>query len=69
MDILFFPNGNTAVFENEEQIPELQEGWLNLFAEFLVRKGIDPTLANITLPDQKKAKIFRTPNGFNWNIK
>lgn len=66
MDILFFPNGNTAVFENKEQVPELQVSWLNLFAEFLENKGIDPALVSITLPNGNKTKFLKTCNG--WSI-
>lgn len=69
MDILLFPNGNTAVFENNKQVPELQKGWLELFTEFLESKNIDPTLADITLPNGKKTKIFKTKHGWNWLIK
>ena len=66
MDILFFPNGNTAVFENEEPVPELQENWLKMFAEFLENKGIDPALVSITLPNSNKTKFLKTCNG--WSI-
>jgi len=68
IDILFFPNGNTAVFETNQQIPALQKSWLVLFAEFLESKNIDPSSANITLPNGDKAKLFKTINGYNWKI-
>jgi hypothetical protein len=58
MDILFFPNGNTAVFEQNIQISVLQKGWLELFAEFLESKDIDPTLVNITAR-WKKSKVLQ----------
>ena len=35
MEIIFLPNGNTAVFENQEQVPRLQKSWLLFFYEFL----------------------------------
>jgi hypothetical protein len=36
--IYFLPNGMTAVFDSETQVPELQQPWVKLFAEFLETK-------------------------------
>lgn len=38
VNVLFLPNGNTAVFKNDEQVPELQRSWLLKFVEFLEQK-------------------------------
>ena len=67
MQVLFFPNGNTVVLENNEQIPELQESWLLLFITFLESKGVDPTKVSYRLP-QGRAEVFRTPEGYSWRF-
>lgn len=37
----FMPNGNTVVFDqDDQQIGELQESWFLLYVSFLKRKGI-----------------------------
>ena len=76
--ISFFPNGVTAVFdENGEQISELQEPWLLKFFEFVQDSLVtnaalsgytfDPKDSEIRLPDGKRAAVFDIPNGeLNW---
>ncbi len=68
-DIMFFPNGNTCVFdETGEQIAELQQSWLLLFVKFLEEKGINPDGKIVEMPNGRKAKIFKTDNGYNWTF-
>lgn len=75
MEILFFSNGNTAVFDKQtkEQVTDLQEGWLNLFCEFLESKGFSPAEiedCQFTLPDGMKIRVRKTPLGdYNWRPK
>lgn len=68
--VAFFPNGNQMVFdENGEQIGELQESWLLLWAKHATELGYDVTnIDGLTLPNQQPAKILKTENGFNWQI-
>ena len=68
MEVYFFPNGNTAVTDNVEQIPELQESWLLLFAKFLESKGIDPTQSIYHL-QTGDAVVFKIPGGYNWRFR
>jgi hypothetical protein len=65
---VFFANGVTAVFRNGEQQPLLQQAWLELFAEFLESKGQDPAAYSLVLPDGKKARFFRTTDGWSWRL-
>ena len=65
--VLFFPNGNTAVLD-QEQIPELQKSWASLFAEFLESKGEDPTEFELNFPTYRTARFFRTDDGWNWRF-
>jgi len=65
--ILFFPNGNTAVLD-QEQIPDLQKSWAILFAEFLESKGEDPTEFELNFPTYRTARFFRTDDGWNWRF-
>ncbi len=68
-DIFFFPNGNTCVCdENGEQIGELQQSWLLLFVKFLEEKGINPDSRIVEMPNGRKAKIFKTGDGYNWDF-
>jgi hypothetical protein len=68
--IMFFANGNTAVFDNNgQQMPELQNSWMEKFLLDLAIKGYYIWNMEIILPDGKKAIIFNTENGINWDIK
>jgi DNA gyrase inhibitor GyrI len=60
MEILFFPNGNTAVLHDGEQQPRLQEPWAVVFAEWLESQGQDPAAYLLKLPNGKTARFFLT---------
>jgi hypothetical protein len=62
--VMFFSNGVTAVFIDEEQVPELQQPWLVTFVEFLEEQGQDPMTFEYTLPNGKDAKVLRTESGW-----
>ena len=70
MNVIFFPNGNTAVFDEDgKQIPQLQKSWILLFAEHLRDQNIDPLKADYTMPDGSSASLFKTSDGsYNWRI-
>jgi len=69
----FFWNGNTAVFRDGQQVPELQESWLVKFVEFLESKGEDPQRFEFHLPNGSIAKLHRLEGaryrmeGARWN--
>ena len=74
VQVLFFPNGNTAVFENSEQVPELQTSWFLKFVEFLEENNVDVINSAFEFPDSenpgrwKKAKLIKIEDGYNWNM-
>jgi len=67
--ILFFANGNTAVFKDGEQVAELQQSWFMLFIDRLESQGFnvdDPALV-IGMPNGRRARLFKTSEGRrNW---
>ena len=67
VNVIFFPNGNTAVFENHEQAPELQQSWFLKFVEFLESKDVD-VMNSIYQLQEGQAKLIRTEEGYNWNF-
>ena len=67
VNVIFFPNGNTAVYKNNEQVPELQQSWFLKFVEFLESKDVDVLNSTFEL-QQGNAKLFRTKEGYNWNF-
>jgi len=74
MEIIFLPNGNTAVFENQEQVPRLQKSWLLFFYEFL-KTEIEFNIndVEITLPNGTRARWFEItddngPERISWRI-
>ena len=67
--IYFMPNGISAVFIDTKQVPNLQESWIQLFFKHLLENGYDPLDFDIVMPDGKKAKAFKTEDGYNWKIK
>ena len=80
-EVMFFPNGNTAVFDQDgEQIPELQNPWFRVAIEAIAEAShtvagkqggdgqIDWGKVEILLPDGRKAKIFETDESWNWSI-
>ena len=67
MKVYFFPNGNTAVIEDNKQITELQKSWFLLFVDFLVSKGIDPTKVNYHSLSEN-VEVFKIPDEYNWRF-
>lgn len=63
--VFFFPNGQTAVCKDGEQVPALQESWFRQFVDFLISKGIDIEECEFNLPNYQKAKIKKY--GEDWN--
>jgi len=71
VEVFFFPNGNTAVCENNQQVPELQEPWILLFAQFLEDKGVDilTSTFNLPYPGTRPARFFRCEDGrLSWKF-
>lgn len=68
MKILFFRNGNSAVFGHGQQMPDLQVPWIVLFIQHLEEHGVNPETCEITMPDGSRAHPFRTENGWNWRL-
>ena len=67
MKILFFSNGNTAVFRNGSQVPELQTPWILRYVAWLEEHNIDPLTCEFCMPGGWKVKLFRTSDGqWNW---
>lgn len=65
--IIFFNNGNTAVFDSKgQQIPKFQKSWLLMFIEFLQSKGAKVEKTEINLPDGRRAKYLKKYH--NWEI-
>ena len=68
MEVIFFPNGNTACFINGEQVPELQESWIVLFIKHLEKNNYNPMDFVIKIPCGE-CKPFKTEEGlWNWDI-
>lgn len=69
--IMFLPNGNTAVFnEKGLQLPEYQKSWLVTFIKTIsATSTVDPERIAITLPDGRKARLFRIEKDiWNWEV-
>lgn len=65
--VMFFPNGVSAVFRDGEQVNELQVPWMRLFLEHLDALDVDPRDAEITMPNGMRARVFLTDQDeFNW---
>ena len=64
-EIIFFPNGNTAVFIDGQQSGEHQESWISHSIKFLEEKGIDIIKSKFKLPNGDTAQMFKTENGYN----
>lgn len=71
VDVYFFENGNTIVFQDEEQVPELQHSWRTLFTYMLASSGVDVLRSSFTMPDGRPVRPFLTDEGtLNWeNVK
>jgi hypothetical protein len=65
--IYFLPNGMTAVFDSETQVPELQQPWVELFAEFLETKVQSTTHWELHFPDGRIGHIWRTDEDGSWD--
>ena len=57
MKVLFFPNGNTAAFQDGKQVPVLQESWLLLYIHMIAAIGIDVTEIEFIMPDTSRVKV------------
>lgn len=72
VEVLFLSNGNTAVFENHEQVPELQKSWYKMFVKFLEENDVDVIGSTFSFPDfngWREAKLIKTENGYNLDFK
>lgn len=67
VNVLFLPNGNTGVFKNGNQIPELQKSWVLTFVGFLVQNGVDVENSKFEISD-RRIEIFKTDEGYNWRF-
>jgi len=69
MKVIFFPNGNTVVFKDGRQVPDLQESWFMLYVGMLAALEIDPTQVEFVMPNARRAVVHETSaGGFNWSI-
>ena len=69
MKIMFMAHGLTAVFDHKgDQVPELQESWIRIYAKFLESKGYDPVDHDFDLFGRNHVKFHRTDNGLNFSI-
>ncbi len=66
-EVMFFPNGNTAVFINERQSAKHQKSWFLMFVKFLEKNGIDVLNSIYRLPSGD-ATLIKTENGYNWQF-
>ena len=65
--VYFHMNGNSTAFNNNEQVPELQESWFLLYVNFLKEKGVeDIESIEFNLPNGKTAKYISLYD--NWKI-
>ena len=67
-EVIFFPNGNTAVLINKEQSAKHQGSWFLKYIKFLERNGIDVLNSTYTLPDGRQAKLIKIEKGYNWKV-
>jgi len=66
MKVMFFSNGNTVAFDDDDQAPEFSESWFKMYIEFLKGKGIKPEDVEFTMPNHTKAEYL--PKYDNWRI-
>lgn len=66
--VTFFHNGQNMCFDsNGNQIPELQEPWIILWAKLAESYGYDITqIKDIMVPNGSYVKFFKTESGYNW---
>ena len=61
--VIFFSNGHTSVYRDEEQVLELQTPWVTLFAQFLEENGENPRCYRVTLPSNRSARYLKDSEG------
>ena len=67
--IYFFPNGNSAVFQYGEQVPKLQEAWIQLFFKHIIEKGYNPCDFIFKMPNGRDAQAIKCEDGsYNWKF-
>jgi len=66
--VYFFPNGNTAVFIDDEQSAEHQRSWFLKYVNFLKRKEIDVENSEYILPDGDTAVLIKIGSRYNWKV-
>lgn len=64
--VMFFENGNTAVFVGDSQAPELQQPWILLFLEWLEAQGEDPREFEFHLSQTLRAHVSKQHEGGGW---
>jgi hypothetical protein len=67
-EVIFFPNGNTAVFIDGEQSSKHQRSWFLKYVSFLTKGNIDVLNSKYTLPDGRRAELIKLKRGYNWKI-
>ena len=68
MKVIFFPNGNTACFDGENQVPKLQKSYMKLYLEFLESQGVNPGGITFEFPNGGVAKAIKVGDGWNWGF-
>lgn len=64
--IMFFNNGNTAVFdERDQQMDYFQEPWLLIYARWLKAQGQDLSQVKFQMPNGRTAQL---DGENNWRI-
>ena len=56
MKVIFFPNGNVAVFKDGKQVPILQESWLLLYVLMIAAIGVRPNRNRVHHAGHKQSK-------------
>jgi hypothetical protein len=71
LSVYCFPGGGLAVLDSASgrQITAAQTPWLALVCERLESLGFNPAAATFYLPDGRRARAWRTPEGaWNWRF-
>ena len=66
--VMFFPNGNVAVFVDGVQSAKHQGSWFLKYVDFLEKNGIDVLASEYKMPHGDNAKLIKTENGYNWRF-
>ena len=67
--LFFFPNGNTAVTDEQDQLPELQVPWIRLVIEGLRSQGVDIEKCELILPAGPAEIVPLAGKHWNWRFK